>query len=65
MGDVAHAQTDEIAATQLAVDRQVEHGQVTNRMGVLKVDADGPDVLRLERWLLADEFAFVPGFAAC
>jgi hypothetical protein len=54
---------DEIAAAQLAVDGQVEHGKVTDRMGFLKADADGPDVLGLERWLLADEFSLVPGFA--
>jgi hypothetical protein len=32
-------------------------------MCVLQVDADGPDVLGLEGWLLADELALVPGFA--
>ena len=60
--DVANAQIDEIAAAQLAVDREVEHGQVSNLMRVLKVNSDGPDVLRLERWLLADQLAFVPRF---
>lgn len=63
MGDVVHAQVDEIAAPQLAVDGQIEHGEVTDRMGILQVDADGPDVLRLERGLLADELSLVPGFA--
>lgn len=32
-------------------------------MRVLEIDADGPDILRLEGWLLADEFPLVPGFA--
>lgn len=32
-------------------------------MGILEVDADGSDVLGLERWLLADELSLVPGFA--
>ena len=51
-------QTDEIAAPQLAVD-----GKVADRMGILEVNADGPDVLGLKGWLLADELSFVPGFA--
>jgi hypothetical protein len=33
-------------------------------MRVLKVDSDGPDVLRLQRRLLTNRFAFVPGFPA-
>jgi hypothetical protein len=33
--DVAHAQIYEIAATQLAVNRQVEHRQVSDLMSVL------------------------------
>jgi hypothetical protein len=32
-------------------------------MGVLEVDSDGPDVLRLEGRFLTDEFALVPCFA--
>jgi hypothetical protein len=61
MHDVAHVQIDKIAAAQLTVDRQVEHGQVSNLMGVLKLNSDCPDVLRLQRWFLADQLAFVPG----
>jgi hypothetical protein len=36
-----------LMAAQFAVDRQVEHGQVSSLMGVLKLNADGSDVLRL------------------
>ncbi|KVW95898.1 hypothetical protein ABW22_09285 [Thiobacillus denitrificans] len=57
---VPNVQIHQIASTQLAVDRQVEHGQVTNAMFVLEVDSDGPDVLGFEWWLLADQLAFVP-----
>jgi hypothetical protein len=32
-------------------------------MGILKVDADGPDVLGFERWLLANQLSLVLGFA--
>lgn len=31
-------------------------------MFVLEVNSDRPDVLGLQGWLLADQFAFVPGF---
>jgi len=31
---------------------------------MLAVELDGPDILRLERWLLADQLAFVPGLAS-
>jgi hypothetical protein len=41
-------QDDEIAAPQLAVDGQVEHGKIANRMDILEMDSDGPDVLRFE-----------------
>jgi hypothetical protein len=60
MRDVADAKIDEIATAQLAVDREVEHRQVSNLMGVLKLNPDRPDVLRLQRRLLTDKFAFVP-----
>lgn len=45
--DVADAEIDEIATTQLTVDREVEHCQVSNLMGILKLNSDRPDVLRL------------------
>jgi len=60
MRHVPNMKIHQIAATQLAVDRQVEHGQVANTMFVLEVDSDVPVVLGLEWWLLADLLAFVP-----
>jgi len=57
--DVADPQADEIAAAKLTVDGQVEHGELTNGMRILEVDTDGPDVLRLERGLLADQLPLV------
>ena len=30
---------------------------------ILEVETDGPDVLRLEGWLLTDELSFFPGLA--
>ena len=49
MCDVANAQADEIAAAKFAAYGQIKHGEITNGMCILEVDADGPDVLRLER----------------
>jgi hypothetical protein len=60
VSNVADAQADEIAAAKLTVDGQVEHGELTNGMRILEVDTDGPDVLRLERGLLADQLPLVP-----
>jgi hypothetical protein len=60
MSDIADAQADEIAAAELAVDGQVEQGKVTDGMCILEVDTDGPDVLWLERGLLADQLPRVP-----
>jgi hypothetical protein len=52
---------DEIAATQLAVDREVEQGEVALPTLKLKPDPDCPHLLRLERVLLADQATLVPG----
>jgi hypothetical protein len=52
---------DEITAAQLAVDREVEQSEVTFPAFELKPDPDCPDLLRLERALLADQATLVPG----
>jgi hypothetical protein len=62
VGDVAHTQIHEIATTQLAVNREVKHCQVSGLMRVLKLNPDGPDILRFQRWLLTNQLAFIPGF---
>ena len=61
--DVGHAQLDEIAATKLAVDRDVEHGEVADVPVMLEAGPDGPDVSGLEGRLRADDAAAVPGHA--
>ena len=61
-GDVANAKIDEVAAAQLAVDGEIEHRQISNLMGVLKMNVDSPDILGLERRLLLNQASFVPGF---
>ena len=62
MRHVAHPQADEVTPSQLAVDREVEHGEVAHSVSVLQMDADGPDVFGLERRLLANQLPLVPGF---
>lgn len=44
------------------MDRQVEHGRVAGSPRHLQLGADRPDVLRPEKRLGADQFAFVPAF---
>jgi hypothetical protein len=60
--DIAYTQIDEIATAQLAINREVEHCEVSGLMRVLQLNPDGPDVLRLQWWLLTNQLAFVPGF---
>jgi hypothetical protein len=57
---LANLEPDQIASPQLAVDRKVEHGQVPHPLIALKVEADGPDLLRFEGPPGADEATLVP-----
>ena len=57
---IANPQADEVTASELAVDRKVEHGEVSHLVRVLKVDADSPDVFGFERRLLANQLPLVP-----
>jgi hypothetical protein len=54
-------QTDEVAPSQFAVDRQVEHCEVAPARVDLKPSPDIPDFLWFEGALLTNESAFVPG----
>ena len=46
--DVADLDLDDVAASQLAVDREVEHGAVAHALLAVEPEPDGPDLLRLE-----------------
>ncbi len=61
--DVAHLQSDQIAASQLAVNSEVEQGELADAILGLKTDTECPDVFDLERCLLPDDLAFVPRLA--
>lgn len=46
MSDVANSKIHEVAAEQLAVNREIEHGEIPHLMGALQMEPDGPDLLR-------------------
>jgi hypothetical protein len=58
---VVDLQADEIATSELAVDREVEQGKISFAALQLKPNPNGPDIFRLERALLADQATLVPG----
>src|SRR5450432_3413810 len=55
VADVPHSEANEVAAAQLAVDPQIEEGELARPAFHLKAYAKCPDVLDLERRLLADD----------
>ena len=57
LGNIGHRQAHQIAAPELGVDGEIEEGEVANALGKLKADADRPDLLRLQRRLLAARIA--------
>src|SRR6266851_1540646 len=53
-------EADDIATSELAVDREIEHGKVALSSLGVQFGADRPDVLRAERRLRTDQLALVP-----
>jgi hypothetical protein len=47
--DVANLETDDIATTELAIDRDIEMRAVTELSMVIEIEADAPYLLRLQR----------------
>ena len=62
--DVVDPEAYYIAATQLAIDREIEERQIPRATRKLQPRPDRPDVLRLERWFRSDQLALVPGSAS-
>ena len=58
---VGDSESHKVAAAQLAIDREIEQGEVAAMVFELEPDPDRPDLLWLERALLADEAPLVPG----
>lgn len=59
--NIADAQLNNVTATKLAVDRNVEHRPVSNPLLMFEVEAYLPDLLRLKRSLRPDRATGVPG----
>ena len=57
---VVDPKADEIAATKLAINGEVEQRQIAFAALYLKADTDGPHLFRPKGVLLANETAFVP-----
>jgi len=59
--DILNHHADKVAAAQFAIDREIEEGEITLAILDLEPRSDGPDMLRPEWRLSADELSFVPG----
>jgi hypothetical protein len=59
--DVGDHQAYEIASAQLAVDRQIEEGQVPNSPVDMQAGPNSPNMPWLERWLRTNQLGFIPG----
>jgi hypothetical protein len=64
VGKVADSKTQEVAGAELGIDRQVKQGEVSEVAAKLQPDTDRPYLAELERCLLADDLALVPGNSA-
>src|ERR1700686_5671784 len=60
VADVAYPQLHEIARTELAIDSQVEEGEISTWTGNMKSYANRPYLLKFEWRLLAYELSLVP-----
>jgi hypothetical protein len=60
-GDVVDPEGDDITASQLAVDGEIEHRQVSSTSFDLELGPDRPDMLWPQRGLCSNQLAFVPG----
>ena len=61
MGHVHDLKPDEIAASQLAVNGQIEQSKVSGAAGQLEANSNRPDLMQLQWRLLPDQLALVPG----
>src|SRR5215471_18154897 len=60
VADVSYPEGDKITATQLAVDPEVGESKLARQALHLQAHSKRPDVLELERRLLANDFSLVP-----
>lgn len=62
MCNIVSANIDEITPAQLAVDGNVEQGQIVHLVVVRKVDPDCLDFLGFQWRLLPHQFSYIPRF---
>src|SRR5450631_1838522 len=63
VADIPDPELYEVAGSKFAVNGQIEQGEFPPPLGELQTNADGPDLSELERRLLTNELALVPGRA--
>jgi hypothetical protein len=63
VADVSNPKLYEVASSKFAVDCQVEECQFPASVRHLQTDADRPNLFELERCLLSNKLALVPGLA--
>ena len=59
---IANLKPHQVAPAQLAVDGEIEQRESPCSMIQLQWNPDGPDLLKLQRWLLTDRLPFVPRY---
>jgi hypothetical protein len=59
-GYIIDPERNQITGSQLAVERQIEQGQITNPLCDLEPDPNGPDLPSLERRFRSNQLASVP-----
>jgi hypothetical protein len=60
---IGDLQSDEVATSQFAIDRQIEHRQVPEVASQFEPGANGPDLLWKQWTFLTNQSALVPGRA--
>ncbi len=60
--NVAHPQLRQITCPKLAVDGEIEHCQIPHAGRKLQAHAYRPNLLKLQRRLLAGQSPFIPGY---
>src|ERR1700704_4758901 len=59
-GDILDPDGDDITTAKLAVDRQIEHGEVASAAFDLEFRPDRPDVFGSQRWFCPGQLSLVP-----
>ena len=62
--DILDPQGDDVATTQLAVDREVEKGKVARSSFYQEPGSDGPNLVWPQRRFGSDQLSLVPGYPA-